>query len=72
MWEALTVREREVARLIAYGKSNREIAAVLSIELKTVEAHVTHILNRLGYSSRVQIATMAIAQDYVIQNKAIL
>lgn len=52
----LTRREREVASLIAQGKSNVEIAETLFVGLRTVEAHVTHILNKLGFSSRTQIA----------------
>lgn len=56
----LTAREREVAVLIAQGKSNREIAAELVVEVRTVEAHVTRILTKLGFSSRTQIAVWAI------------
>ena len=52
----LSRREREVAALVAQGKSNAEIAAALFVGLRTVEAHVTHILNKLGFSSRSQIA----------------
>lgn len=56
----LTAREREVARLIAQGKSNREIAEAMTVGVKTVETYVTRILNKLGFDSRVQIATWAI------------
>ena len=56
----LTAREREVAALIAHGKTNREIAETLVVELKTVETHITHILNKLGFENRVQIATWAV------------
>ena len=52
----LTRREREVANLVAQGLSNAEIAAALFVGLRTVEAHVTHILNKLGFNSRGQIA----------------
>jgi non-specific serine/threonine protein kinase len=55
----LTAREREVAALVAQGKANREIAAALVVEPKTVEAHITHILSKLGFDNRVQIATWA-------------
>ena len=44
----LTVREREVAALIAQGKSNREIAKSMTVGVKTVETYVTRILNKLG------------------------
>jgi predicted ATPase/DNA-binding CsgD family transcriptional regulator len=56
----LTGRERETARLIAQGKSNREIANEMTIRVKTVETYVTRILNKLGFDSRVQIATWMI------------
>jgi non-specific serine/threonine protein kinase len=56
----LTQREREVARLVAAGKSNREIAATLVVSLRTVEAHVTHVLAKLGLRSRAQLAVWAI------------
>jgi non-specific serine/threonine protein kinase len=53
----LTTREREVAVLIAEGKSNREIAEAMTVGVKTVETYVTRILNKLGFDSRVQVAT---------------
>jgi non-specific serine/threonine protein kinase len=56
----LTAREREVAAWIARGKSNREIAAAMTVGVKTVETYVTRILGKLGFTSRVQIATWAI------------
>jgi DNA-binding CsgD family transcriptional regulator len=56
----LTQREREVARLIVLGRSNRDIAQDLTVELKTVETHITHIFNKLGFDSRVQIAVWAV------------
>jgi non-specific serine/threonine protein kinase len=56
----LTEREREVAALIAQGKSNREIAEAMTVGVKTIETYVTRILNKLGFNSRVQIATWAI------------
>jgi DNA-binding CsgD family transcriptional regulator len=52
----LTAREIEVARLIADGATNADIARALVVAPKTVAAHVSHILAKLGFSSRVQIA----------------
>jgi predicted ATPase/DNA-binding CsgD family transcriptional regulator len=52
----LTPREREVAGLVAQGLSNREIGRTLVISERTVDAHVQHILNKLGFNSRAQIA----------------
>ncbi|MGZ3612060.1 MAG: LuxR C-terminal-related transcriptional regulator, partial [Ktedonobacteraceae bacterium] len=56
----LSVREREVAVLIAQGKSNREIAGILVLSERTIESHVSSILFKLDYNSRAQIATWAI------------
>ncbi|MFI6603267.1 ATP-binding protein [Nonomuraea sp. NPDC050536] len=52
----LTAREREVAELIGLGLSNKEIASRLVIAQRTAEGHVEHILTKLGFSSRSQIA----------------
>lgn len=52
----LTPREREVAALVAQGASNRDIAETLVISQRTAEAHVAHILTKLGFTSRSQIA----------------
>lgn len=52
----LTRRESEVAELVAYGLSNKEIAARLVISLRTVEGHVENILRKLGFARRTQIA----------------
>jgi non-specific serine/threonine protein kinase len=52
----LTHREQDVAALVAQGLSNSQIAAVLVISPRTVETHVQHIMNKLGCSSRAQIA----------------
>jgi predicted ATPase/DNA-binding CsgD family transcriptional regulator/Tfp pilus assembly protein PilF len=56
----LTLRECEVARLVAQGKSNRAIADELVVGVSTVEAHITHIFTKLGFSSRAQIAAWAV------------
>ncbi len=53
--DGLTAREREIARFVARGLSNREIAAALVISKRTVDAHVNHIFAKLGLSSRVQL-----------------
>jgi DNA-binding NarL/FixJ family response regulator len=55
----LTERERQVAGLIARGRSNREIAKTLVVSERTVETHVGNILSKLGFDSRAQIAAWA-------------
>ncbi|MFI7006558.1 LuxR C-terminal-related transcriptional regulator [Streptomyces sp. NPDC050145] len=52
----LTPREQQVARLVAEGLSNKEIAARLVISLRTAEGHVERILSKQGFTSRAQIA----------------
>jgi len=63
--EPLSDREREVAVLVTRGYNNREIAEELVISLKTVEAHIHHVLNKLGLSNRVQIATWGLRHEIV-------
>jgi DNA-binding NarL/FixJ family response regulator len=55
----LTSREREVLRLVADGRNNREIAAALFISPKTASVHVSNILTKLEVSSRTQAAAIA-------------
>jgi non-specific serine/threonine protein kinase len=62
----LSAREREVARLLAGGLSNREIAQQLVISERTAEAHVAHILTKLGLSTRLQIALWASEHETAI------
>jgi len=58
--EELTEREVDVLRLLAQGKSNKEIAYALSIGEKTVKTHVSNILSKLNVSSRTQAALHAV------------
>lgn len=54
--ESLTEREREVARVVASGASNKEIARELGITERTVKAHVGAVLDKLGVRDRLQLA----------------
>jgi DNA-binding CsgD family transcriptional regulator len=56
----LSLRQQEVAKLVAAGLTNREIAKRLFISERTAEGHVEHIRNKLGVRSRTEIATWAI------------
>lgn len=60
--EKLTEAEERVARGVARGLSNKEIAAELRISVRTVETHVRHILAKRNWSSRVDIARHVIAR----------
>jgi non-specific serine/threonine protein kinase len=57
----LTPREMQVARLVAGGRSNKEIAAELVISQRTAEGHVERILTKLGFASRAQVAAWIVA-----------
>jgi non-specific serine/threonine protein kinase len=61
----LTARESEVARAIALGLSNRQIAERLVITERTAGAHVEHILAKLGFTARTQIAAWAAERGLV-------
>jgi predicted ATPase/DNA-binding NarL/FixJ family response regulator len=52
----LSTREMEVAQLVARGMTNREIAAQLVLSSRTIDSHVQHILIKLGFKTRSQIA----------------
>jgi DNA-binding NarL/FixJ family response regulator len=62
---ALTEREREIARLIAQGKRTREIAGLLQISPRTVEAHRAHIMSKLNASSIADIVRFAVRAQLV-------
>jgi tetratricopeptide (TPR) repeat protein len=64
----LSTREREVAVLIAQGKSNREIADMLVLSERTIESHVSSILFKLDCTSRTQIATWVIEKGLTREN----
>ena len=53
---ALTRRQLEIARLIADDLTNRQIADRLFLSERTVETHITNMLNKLGLNSRVQLS----------------
>ena len=61
----LTTREREILEQIATGRSNKENARVLGIELGTVKSHVSAIMSKLGAMSRTQAASIAVTRGVV-------
>lgn len=61
--DGLTSRELQVARLVAEGMTNKEIAARLVISLRTAEGHVVRVLAKLGFKSRSQIANWIAEQS---------
>ena len=61
----LTDREKQVLRLIAEGKSNKEIAEMLFLSVKTVIAHRTNIMDKLDIHSRTELVKYAIRQGLI-------
>jgi DNA-binding NarL/FixJ family response regulator len=61
----LTPRERDVLRLLAQGKSDREIAEALFIGTRTVETHVSNLIAKLGVHNRTEAATLA-TRDHLV------
>jgi len=61
----LSPRETEVLRLLAWGHSNKDIAARLDLSVKTVEAHKAHAMQKLDMKSRVDIVRFAILQGWL-------
>jgi len=61
----LTAREVEVLRLVAEGRSNREIAKALVLSDHTVRRHLQNIFNKIGVSSRAAATAFAFQRDLV-------
>jgi predicted ATPase/class 3 adenylate cyclase/DNA-binding CsgD family transcriptional regulator len=62
-WRSLTPTERDVVRLVSEGLANNDIASRLFISPRTVQSHLTHVYNKLGVSSRVQLVQEAARHD---------
>ncbi len=62
----LTPREREIAQLLAEGKTNWCIATILGISAKTVETHRGNVMHKLGLESIVELVHYAVRNDLVI------
>jgi DNA-binding NarL/FixJ family response regulator len=62
---ALTAREREVLCLVSQGLSNQQVAHELGLSVRTIEAHLTHIYNKLGVGSRTEAALLAQREGWI-------
>jgi DNA-binding CsgD family transcriptional regulator len=58
-WDALTPTEHDVVQLVTEGLANKDIATRLFVSPRTVQSHLTHVYNKLGVSSRVQLVQEA-------------
>jgi DNA-binding NarL/FixJ family response regulator len=61
----LSAREEEILRLVAWGYSNKEIAAQLELSVKTVETHKTNATHKLGLHSRIDVVRFALLQGWL-------
>ncbi|HLF70409.1 MAG TPA: response regulator transcription factor, partial [Actinomycetota bacterium] len=61
----LSQRERDVLQLLAFGKSNKEIARELGIGSQTVKTHVSHIFTKLGAADRTGAVATALRKGLV-------
>jgi len=64
-YESLTDREKQVLRLVAEGNTSKQIAEMLSLSVKTVIAHRTNLMQKLGIHNRVQLINFAISHGLV-------
>ena len=64
-YDGLTQREREVLRYIAEEKQNKDIAKLLAISIRTVQAHRTHLMEKLGAHDRTQLVKYAIRKGII-------
>ena len=65
-YERLTLREKEVLQLIAQGKSNKEIAALLNISVNTVAVHRAHLMETLGLHRTAEIVLYAVKRGLIV------
>lgn len=62
-WNVLTATEKDLARLIGNAKTNQEIAHIMGISKRTVDAHMRNIRFKVGITDRVRLATWALTHD---------
>jgi DNA-binding NarL/FixJ family response regulator len=64
-YEALTDREKQVLKLVAEGRSNKEVAELLGISVKTAMSHREHIMQKLGLHSRTELIRFALRKGVI-------
>lgn len=64
-YDLLTDREKEILQLLAEGKTNKDVAVLLSLSLNTVETHRTHLMQKLGLHSAAEIVLYAVRKRII-------
>ena len=64
-YEALTDREKQVLKLVAEGRANKEIADVLAISVKTAMTHRAHLMQKLGLHDRTALVKFALRKGVI-------
>ena len=64
--QPITSRERDVLEMLVAGRSNKEIAAPLGIEERTVKAHVSKLMRKVGVQNRIMLSVHAVANSLVL------
>ena len=64
-YDALTDREKQVPKLVAEGKSNKEVAEVLRISVKTAMSHREHVMEKLGVQNRTELVRFALKRSVI-------
>jgi len=64
-YESLTDREKQVLKLVAEGRSNKEVAEVLGISVKTAMSHREHVMEKLGVHNRTELVRFAIKKGVI-------
>jgi DNA-binding NarL/FixJ family response regulator len=65
-YESLTDREKQVLKLVAEGRSNKEVAAVLNISVKTAMSHREHVMLKLGLHNRTELVRFALRRGVIV------
>jgi two-component system, NarL family, response regulator NreC len=64
-YEALTDREKQVLKLVAEGRSNKEVAQVLGVSIKTAMSHREHVMGKLGLHNRTDLVRFALRRGVI-------
>jgi DNA-binding NarL/FixJ family response regulator len=66
----LTPQELQVARFVAEGRSNKEVAAQLFLSPRTIDSHLRSVFSKLGITSRTQLARLPLGAEGLVPERA--